>query len=140
MHEHRHAMAGDDLDQGGDVILVRMHAAGRKKSHDMHRALRRFRLVDQRQQHGTARQAAILDGHINARQVLGDDAARADIHVAHFGIAHLPLGQTDRIAGGGQQGMGTFAQQAGVVGRLGLGDGIVGIVAGAPAPTVQNAK
>ena len=39
---------------------------------------------------------------IDPRQILHDNPASADIHVANLGIADLTFGQPDRGAGGGQ--------------------------------------
>ena len=43
---------------------------------------------------------AVADALVDARQVLVDDAAGAHVHVADFGVAHLPGGQADRLARG----------------------------------------
>jgi hypothetical protein len=97
-------------------------------------------LGDHVQQHGAAGDAAILDGDIDAGQILGDDPAGADIHMSHFGIAHLTLGQPHGIAGGFEQRMRAFGQEAGVVGGARLGDGVVGRGIGTEPPTIQNAQ
>jgi len=117
-----------------------MHAAGRNQSHDVNRTFGLPGLVDQCQQDRPARKTAILDGQVDARQVLGDHPSGADIHVTHFGIAHLALGQAHRIARGFQQGMRPFLEQPGVIGRGGRGDGIVFGVIGPVAPAVENTK
>ena len=140
MHEHRHARRAGDLHQRGHVILMAMHAAGRHQAHDVDRALGAFGFINQREQHGAPRQAAIFDGDVDARQILRHDAAGADIHVTDFGIAHLALGQAHGIAAGFQQGMRTGGQEPGVVGCGTLGDGIVRGGVGAPAPAVENAE
>ena len=138
MNEDRHAGCG--FHQRHDMILVRMHPAGRQKTHDMQGAAIGPRLGDQLAQHRPAGQSAFLNRDIDAGQILRHDPAGADIHVTHFRIAHLSARQSDRRARGRQQGMGTFGQHAAVVGRPGLGDGVVrrGVVAVAPA--VENAK
>src|ERR1700716_4654815 len=46
------------------------------------------------------RELAIGDCFVNSGQILIDDPPRAQIEMADFGVAHLPVGQTDiRTAG-----------------------------------------
>src|SRR3546814_6125770 len=40
---------------------------------------------------------SVGDGVVDARQVLEDDAAGAEVHVTDLGIAHLPLRQADML-------------------------------------------
>ncbi len=46
------------------------------------------------------RKLAGLDGAIDAREILIDHPAGADIEVAHLGVAHLAAGQSDGALGG----------------------------------------
>src|SRR5437868_14649557 len=46
------------------------------------------------------RKLAGLDGAIDAREILVDHPASADIEVPDFGVAHLAAGQPDRALGG----------------------------------------
>ena len=46
--------------------------------------------------------AAVLAGAVDLHQVLVDDAAGADVEVAHLGVTHLSVGQTDILARGCQ--------------------------------------
>lgn len=57
------------------------------------------------------------DGVSDARQVLHDDAAGADVEMADLGIAHLAVGQTDILAGGAR-GHGHDAHRASKLGLL----------------------
>ncbi|MNS83772.1 hypothetical protein D3C72_1175740 [compost metagenome] len=41
-------------------------------------------------------EAAVTDGHVDARELLVHDAPGAHVHVADLGVAHLPLGQAHR--------------------------------------------
>ena len=104
----------------------------------MNAAVAGLRLGDQVLQNFIFRQAAILDGGIDARQILRHHSPGADIHVADFGVAHLARRQAHGTARGLQQSVRAIRQQFGVVGGFGCGDGVVGGI-GAPAPAVENA-
>ena len=60
---------------------------------------------------------AVLDHQLDARAVHVHDAARADVEVADFAVAHLAVGQADKVPAGLDQRVGILAQQA-VVGGL----------------------
>ncbi len=139
MHEDGELRVGHRAHQRRDMILMRVHAAGRKQPSHMHRAFRHLDLRNQIDKRRAMGEAAILDRHIDARQILRHHAAGADIHVADFGIAHLALRQADGAAGRGEQRMRILRQQPRVVRRLRLGDGVVGCI-GPPAPAVENAE
>ncbi len=139
MHEDRHAGARQHPHQRRDMVLMAVHAAGRQQAHHMDRALARLRLGDDVEQRGALRETAVLDGEIDARQILAHDAAGADVHMPDLGVSHLPGGQADGMAGGRQQGMRTLGQQARVVRRLGFRDRVVGRI-GPPAPAVEDAQ
>ena len=64
------------------------------------------------QQLGVGEEAAVLDRRVDAGQVLVDDAAGAEVHVADFGIAHLPVRQADVAAFGMDQRVRALGQQA----------------------------
>src|SRR5690606_36509750 len=64
-------------------------------------------------------------------------APRAQIHVTHFGIAHLPIGQAYMQAGGMHQRVGAIANKGMPMRQACLGDGIVGRILGV-SPTIQN--
>ena len=82
---------------------------------------------------------AVLDGVVDARQVGHGDAAGAEVHVADLGIAHLALGQADEALGGVDQALRAGRDQAVVVGRARVEDGVVGRI-GAMAPAVEDAQ
>ena len=150
MDENGHASSR--LDQRGDVILMRMHAARRQQAHDVQRpafiywsltlsvTLRSLGLVDEVHQHRTRGERPVFNGDIDARQILRHDAAGTDIHVSDFGIAHLAARQAHGRTGGGEQSIGAVGQHARVVGRPRPGDGVVGSILGPPTPAVENAK
>ena len=58
-----------------------------------------FGAIDGFSQGSVCQKGTIADGKINARQVLVDNAACAQIQMAYFRVAHLPLWQADGFAG-----------------------------------------
>src|SRR5580658_2401440 len=81
-----------------------------------------------------ARKFTAGDELIHAGDVHSHDAAGADVQVAHFAIAHLSFGQTDEGAGGVNQSVGKFLEQAVVVWFTREGNGVAfGVRAIAPA-------
>ena len=66
-----------------------------------------------------------------------DDPASADVHVPHFAVPHLSIGQPNVFTIGAQGGFGVFAQQPIHEGRVGCGDGVARIIV-ANAPSVQD--
>ena len=93
VHRHRHALAGDRLGRGGDLPLVRMHAAGRGEAGQVRRAAALLQRRDELAQRRVGREAAVRDGVVDPRQVHPDHAPGADVGVPDLGVAHLPLGQ-----------------------------------------------
>ena len=70
---------------------------------------------------------AVLDGIVDARKLLEDDAAGTDIEVTHLGVAHLAIGKAHVLARSAERGVGVFLVQAIKEGRLGSGDGVLAI-------------
>src|SRR5438094_5165188 len=58
------------------------------------------------------------DGRINARNLLIDDSASADIEVPDFRIAHKSVGQADALARGINQCPGILVEEIAVIGRV----------------------
>ena len=71
-------------------------------------------------------EGAVLDGVVNARELLEDDAAGADVEVADLGVAHLTVGQADVLAGSTEGGVRIVRIQAVDKGRVGRAHGVVG--------------
>jgi len=66
------------------------------------------------------------DQGVDARNVHLHNAACANVQVADFAVAHLPVGQADKVVGGMDQRVGKLAQQFVVGGFIGQRDGVVG--------------
>ena len=65
---------------------------------------------------------AARDELVDAGDVHLHDAAGANIQVAYFAVAHLPFGQADKGAGGVDQRVRKFLEQAIVMGLARKGD------------------
>jgi hypothetical protein len=94
---HRHPRLGEDMAECGDLVLMRVHAARRHQAQQVGGAARPFQSADKIAQCRHPREFARSDRRIDARQVLHDQPAGADIGVADLGIAHLPIGQPDKV-------------------------------------------
>ena len=90
-----------------EVALGRVHAAARDEPDQVHargvphRGLERLVL----------RQRPVLDRGVDAREVLRDDRAGAEVEVADLGVAHLALREPHRLALGGQLGVRVLVPQ-----------------------------
>ena len=73
-----------------------MHAAVAEQAHQVQAA--RARMLHRGQQRGIAEELARRDHVIDARHVHVDDAARADVQMADFAVAHLALPASPRMA------------------------------------------
>ena len=78
-----------------------------------------------------------FDRAVNSREFLIHHAACADIQMAYFGVAHLPLGQADFGFRGVDQRMRMIAPELVPIGFFGLEDGVVGPI-GAATKAIQN--
>ena len=138
MHAHPARAAGlGQAQEGEDVLLVAVHAARRQQAEHMQHTIAGFRRGDSGVQLRVGGEAAVLDGGVDAGQVLVDDAAGADVHVADFGIAHLAVGQADETAFGVNQGVRALGQQGAPGRQFGQRDGIVRAF-GAVTPAVKD--
>ena len=74
------------------MLLMRVYAAIAHEPEQVQaRIFRRGKRLDQ---HRVLREFAIGDRLVDAREILIDDAPRAEIEVADFAVAHLPIGQS----------------------------------------------
>ena len=89
MNRHRHPRRQHQPGQLRDVVLMRMHAAGREQAQDVGGAAGLFQRGDETRQRRVGGQFAVRDRGADARQVLGHDAPGTQVHVPDFGVAHL---------------------------------------------------
>ncbi len=68
-----------------------------------------------------------------------NDAPRANVEMADFAVAHLPIGQANVFAAGLNQGVGIIAQQAVIIRLAGQRNGI-GLGFGAVSPAIEDDK
>ncbi|CNU06327.1 Uncharacterised protein [Salmonella enterica subsp. enterica serovar Bovismorbificans] len=71
-----------------------------------------FRLVYRIGQDWVSKESTFFNFNVQTRQVLINDAACAQVNVAHFGVAHLAVRQTHFQTGCVDQGMRTFCPQS----------------------------
>ena len=76
-------------------------------------------------------------GDIDLDKVLVHHTSGAQVHVTHFGVAHLAVGKADELAAGLQVAGRVFCTK-GIDVRGALGPDSVGIVVATFAPTIQN--
>ena len=134
-----HASGLCNVYQGFEVVLVRVHATGTQKAHQVQASAALNGVLHRRLQHRVGCKFSALYSAVDAQQVLVHHAACAYVHVSHFGVAHLAFGQAYEFTVGAQGGVGVLAEQG--VHHRGVGhvDG-VGVVGGAIAPTVEDHK
>ena len=120
-------MLGSHLDQGLDMVHVRMNAAGAHKAHEVKGLAFGLDIVHSLDEDLVLGDGAVLDGIVDARKLLEDDAAGTDIEVTHLGVAHLAIGKAHVLARSAERGVGVFLVQAIKEGRLGSGDGVLAI-------------
>ena len=121
------AMLGSHLDQGLDMVHVRMNAAGAHKAHEVKGLAFGLDIVHSLDEDLVLGDGAVLDGIVDARKLLEDDAAGTDIEVTHLRVAHLAIGKAHVLARSAERGVGVFLVQAIKEGRLGSGDGVLAI-------------
>ena len=139
MNGDRHACGHNRPGGGQHMRDMAMHPAAGNHPHQMRHPARGLQRMDKPDQCGICRKRAILDRQINRAQIHRHHPARADIGMAHLGIAHLPGGQTDIRAMGDQFRIGTSGHQMVEMGHMRQRGGI-GKRIGAFAPAIQNAQ
>ena len=113
------------LGHGDQVVLMAVHAAIGQQAEDVHGLAAGGGLV-----HGGAdvrvlEEVAVADGLGHASEVLIHHATGAEVHVADFRVAHLPIRQADIHAATRDQAMGLGGTQTVVDRRVGSVDGVV---------------
>ena len=87
------------LEQRVEVTLVAVHAARGDEAHEMNRAALFLGILHDGDERLVLEEIAVLDVARDARELLVDEAARADVRVADLGVAHLAVRQADELAG-----------------------------------------
>ena len=127
----------EDAGEGGRVILVGVHAAIRDQAKQVAGAAALAQGGDQVAQRGGVSQRRVLDRGGDAAELLGDDAAGADVEVADLGVAHLAAGEPDLIPVRAQKGARASGPEAVESRCRGLRDRVVGRLL-APAEAVED--
>ena len=120
-------MLGSHLDQSLDVVHVGVNAARAHKAHKVKGLTLGLDIVHSLDENLVLGDGAILDGVVDARKFLEDDAAGTDVEVAHLGVAHLAVGKAHVLARSAERGVRILLVQAIKEGRLGSGDGVLAI-------------
>ena len=128
-----------DAQQGIEMLLVRVDAAVRDQAEQMQLASAFARPLHGLHDGRVFLEFAGGDGHVDARDVHLHDAAGANVQMAHFAVAHLAVGQADKMFRRANERVGKLAQQLVVRGLAGQGDGVVGGF-GAIAPSVEDGQ
>ena len=80
-----------EFEHAEEVIVMAVHAARRNKSHDVQGTAALLHAAYNREQRLVLEEVAVLDVARDARELLIDNAPRADICVTDLGVAHLPM-------------------------------------------------
>lgn len=115
--------------------LPRTHSGGQELEFRFVRP--RARILHRRQEHRIGIKITILDHKIDLGDVHVNDPAGANVQVAHFAVAHLPLGQPHVASTGMDECVGKFLEQAIVIRLARLGN-CVGLGWSSVAPSIQN--
>ena len=92
----RHAEACRQLHERDEVAIMGMDAAGPDEA-DGVQATGLLRALTGGEERGAGVERAVVDGGVDAGQVLEHGAAGAQVEVAHLGVAHLARGQADGV-------------------------------------------
>ena len=105
------AALGSHGDQGLAVRLHGVDAAGAHETHEVQGLTGSGDIVHGLGEDLVGLDGAVLDGVVDAGELLEHDAAGTDVEVAHLGIAHLAVGKADVLAGSTQRGVGILLVQ-----------------------------
>ena len=89
----RNFLARRQLDQRLEVALVAVHAAVAQQPHEVQPAVFFLYGVQRAAKNRIGEKTPVVDRAVNQREILKNDPAGAQVHVADFGISHLPVGQ-----------------------------------------------
>src|SRR5580700_3207823 len=114
-----------------------MHAAIGDQSHQVQSASLLAGMLERRHNHRMPEEFARPNQIVDARDVHVHHAARADVQVAHFAIAHLAIGQADEMIRSMKQRVRKLRQQLVVRGFTGQRNRI-GELLRTVTPAIQN--
>ena len=137
-----HALGASHLrraQQRMQMRLLRVHAAIREQPQQMQLPPLFARAVDRPHNLRMLVEAAVRDHRIDTRDVHRHHAARADVQMPDFAVAHLPIRQPDKVIRSMQQCVGKLAQQPVVIRFSRLGN-CVCVTFRAISPPVQNGQ
>ncbi len=92
VQRHGHAGIGNDARGGENVIEMPVHPTIRDHPHQMRRAAGGFQTCNEILQRFVFAETSVFYRKVDLAQIHRHHAARADIGMAHLGIAHLPRG------------------------------------------------
>ena len=122
-----------------EMLLVRVHAAVRDQAEQMQLPSALARPLHGLHDRRVLLELARSDQRVDARDVHLHNAARADVQVADFAVAHLPVRQAHKVVRSLDQRVRELAQQLVVGGLAGQRNGIVGGF-GAITPSVKDGQ
>ena len=128
------------LQQAEQVLLVAVHAAGAHQAHEVDGLAGIDGGLHVPDQHLVLLHLAVLDGLGDEGQLLVDNAACADVGVAHLRVAHLAVGQADAHARSADGDVGAGGKQVVDIGSLGGDDGVAIDLIRHPAEAVKDAE
>ena len=131
VHDHvGGSLAAGHLQACLKVPHVAVHAAVGDEAQQVQRGASSHRLRERVLEHAVGEERAILDGLGDAREVLVNDAAGADVQVPDLGVAHLARRQPHGRPRGLKRAVRVRGQQTVERGGTRLADGIAGTVRG----------
>ena len=110
------------LEQRVEVRELRVHATRTAQAQQVE--MTPARMMHGVQQRRVAEEFAVGNHLVDTRDVHQNDASRADVEMAHFAVAHLPVRQSDKRSGRVDQRVGKLSQQLVVRGLERGGDGV----------------
>ena len=99
---------GGQFNHRHDVIFVAVNAARREQAHNMNGLACGNGFIYRSGERWVGKECTFFDFNVQARQVLINDTACAQVNVTHFRVAHLTIRQADFQTRRINQGVGTF--------------------------------
>ena len=130
---------GSRPEQGVEMALVGVDSAIGEQAEQMQLAIALAGANHGLGDHRVRGELAAGNQRVDAGDVHVDDAARADVEMADFAVAHLAVGQADEVIGGMEQGVGKLGEQLVVGGLAGQRNG-VGLGLRPVAPAIEDGQ